>query len=144
MEALQSALQMAEEVSNQLWGAARTLAWVLLKPEVDPQDRTAKAPPEVGNLVEQWGVKRRYWAQLEVHFRRTLEALPQDRDAALSDWQQTLRQTAWAAFNGIAEDLAGDPTALKAVVKAEGQLAGGLAKLFKPDAALAHQSSASV
>ncbi len=133
VEALKEITQMAEDVSNQLWFAMRTLALLLLKPDVDPQDKGVKIPPEVGNMAQQWDVKRRYWSRLEIPFRRVLEWVPQDRDAALTEWQQTLRRTAWDAFNSIAEDLANDPRALKAFVTAQGQLAGGLKKALPQD-----------
>lgn len=132
LDALKDAIQMAENVSNQLWGAARTLAFIALKPDVDPQDRNVKIPPEVSNMIEQWGIKRQYWAQLEVPFRRILEQVPQDRDAALTEWQQTLRRAAWRAFDGIAENLAANPRTLKASVRGREQLARGLANVFEP------------
>lgn len=135
VETLQDITKMADDVSNQLWGAMRTLAILTLFPEVDPQDKTFRAPPEVGNLMAQWDFKRRYWSQLEVHFRRILEQVPQDRDVARRLWQQTLRRAAWTAFKGIAEDLAKDPRALKAFVNAQQQLAAGLARVL-PDSDL--------
>lgn len=135
VETLQDITKMADDVSNQLWGAMRTLAILALFPEVDPQDKTFRAPPEVGSLMAQWDFKRRYWSQLEVHFRRILEQVPADRDAARRAWQKTLRRVAWSAFNGIAKDLARDPRALKAFVNAQQQLAAGLAKVL-PDSNL--------
>ncbi|MBN2002687.1 MAG: type I-E CRISPR-associated protein Cse1/CasA [Anaerolineae bacterium] len=140
VEALQNITQMTEDVSGQLWGATRTLALLLLKPDADTQDKSAKIPPEVGNIMKQWDVKRRYWSRLEIPFRRALEAVPQDKDAALTEWQQTLRRVAWEAFNSIAEDLANDPRALKAFVKAQGQLAGGLKKVLPEDGAEAEEA----
>lgn len=132
---LRQVTQMSEDVSNQLWGAMRTLAHLSLCPEADLQDGNVKAPSEVGNMMAQWDVKRRYWSQLEVHFRRILEQLPLDRDAARAEWQQTLRQVAWRAFDSVAEDLANDPRALRAFVNARQQLAAGLARVLRQDGA---------
>ena len=142
VEALKHITQTAEDVSSQLWFAMRTLALLLLKPDVDPQDKNVKIPPEVGDVMEQWDVKRRYWSQLEIPFRRMLEFVPRDKDAALTDWQQTLRRVAWNAFDSIAEDLANDPHALKAYVKAQGQLAGGLKKVLPQDEGMAAEAQA--
>ena len=57
-----------------------------------------------------------------------LEALPDDVEGTLTDWRETLRRTAWAAFNRVAGDLERDPRNLKATVRARDQLAAGLGK----------------
>ncbi len=128
VNALQGITQTAENVSSQLWGAMRTLAQLLLNPESDLEGAHQPAREDLDAITDQWDVKRRYWSRLEIPFRRTLEFVPRDKDAAMTDWQQTLRRTAWNAFDSIAEDLANDPRALKAYVKAQRQLAGGLKK----------------
>lgn len=128
VEALQTALQMAEEASNQLWGAARTLATLFVCPEADQKDAHQPARDDLDKVMGQWDVKRRYWAQLEPPFRLTLETLPDNRDGALAEWRETLRRAAWHAFDGIAENLAANPRTLKAAVRAREQLAAGLGK----------------
>ncbi len=133
VEALQQITKMAEDVSSQLWGAMRTLAQLILNPESDLEGGRQPDPKDLNAITNQWDVKRRYWSRLEIPFRQTLAQVPQDKDAALTGWQETLRRTAWDAFNSIAEDLANDPRALKAYVKAQGQLAGGLKKVLPQD-----------
>lgn len=133
VEALQTITKTAEDVSSQLWGAMRTLAQLILCPESDLEGAHQPAREDLDAITNQWDVKRRYWSRLEIPFRRTLEQVPQDKDAALTAWQQTLRRTAWEAFGSIADDLANDPRALKAYVKAQGQLAGGLKKALPQD-----------
>lgn len=128
VENLRTALEMAEAVSNQLWGAARTLATLFLCPEADHEGARQPAPEDLNKVMGQWDVKRRYWAQLEPPFRLMLETLPADRDSALAEWQRTLRRAAWSAFDGVAENLAANPRTLKAAVRARDQLAAGLAK----------------
>jgi CRISPR system Cascade subunit CasA len=128
VEALQTALNMAEAVSNQLWGAARTLATLFVCPEADQEGAHQPDRGDLDKVMGQWDVKRRYWAQLEPPFRLTLEALPADRDGTLADWRETLRRAAWRAFDGAAENLADNPRTLKAAVRAREQLATGLGK----------------
>jgi len=138
VEALQTALDMAEAASNQLWGAARTLGTLFICPEFDFQEKR-KVPPEADSMLEQWGIKRRYWAQLESPFRLMLEALPADRDGALADWRKTLHRAAWRAFDGIAENLAANPRTLKAAVRAREQLAAGLGKALPEQESQTHE-----
>jgi CRISPR system Cascade subunit CasA len=128
VEALQTALEMAEAASNQLWGATRTLATLFVCPEADQKDAHQPAREDLDKVMGQWDVKRRYWLQLESPFRLTLEALPTDHDGALADWRKTLRRAAWRAFGGIAENLAANPRTLKAAVRAREQLAAGLGR----------------
>jgi CRISPR system Cascade subunit CasA len=142
VEALQNITKTAEDVSSQLWGAMRTLAQLTLCPESDLEGAHQPAREDLDAITNQWDVKRRYWSRLEVPFRRILELTPQDKDAALTEWQQTLRRTAWDAFNSIAEDLANDPRALKAFVRAQGQLAGGLRKVLPQDDGAAGKEAA--
>jgi CRISPR system Cascade subunit CasA len=128
VESLRTALEMAEAVSNQLWGAARTLAALFVCPEADQEGAHQPAREDLDKVMGQWDVKRRYWAQLEPPFRLMLETLPADRDTALAEWQRTLRRAAWRAFDGAAENLAANPRTLKAAVRARDQLAAGLEK----------------
>ncbi len=133
VEALQKALEMAEAVSNQLWGATRTLAALFVCPEADQEGAHQPAPEDLNRVMGQWDVKRRYWAQLESPFWLVLEAIPTDRDSALTEWRETLRRAAWRAFDGIADNLAANPRTLKAVVRAREQLAAGLGKALPQD-----------
>ena len=128
VDALRTALNMAEKARNQLWGATRTLATFLLSPEADTEGRHQPAREDLDSLTQQWAVERRYWSRLELPFRRTMEALPQGVNKALVIWRKTLWRTAWEAFDQVADNLGHDPRTLKAVVRARGQLAAGLSK----------------
>ena len=79
-------------------------------------------------MTRQWAMERRYWSGLELPFRETMEALPARKEEALGTWSQTLRRTAWNAFEAVAGNLGHDPRTLKGVVRAREQLAAGLAK----------------
>jgi CRISPR system Cascade subunit CasA len=130
VESLGTALTMAEETSRQLWGAARTLATFILSPEADLESARQPVREDLDALTHQWAVERRYWSRLELPFRRTMEALPQDTDEALTTWRRTLLKTVWEAFDQIADNLGHDPPTLKAVVRAREQLAAGLVKIL--------------
>jgi len=121
-------LGSAENVARQLWRAARTMATFVLTPQADNENAHKPAPEDQERLTAMWNIDRRYWSQLETPFRLTLEELPQDREVALMGWQQTLRRTAWDAFEAVAHDVETEPRALKAAVRGREQLAAGLSK----------------
>jgi len=127
VEALETALGMAESVARQLWGATRTLATFVLSPEADAQSARQLARGDLDSLMRQWAVERRYWSRLELPFGQTMEGLPKGLEEALEAWRKTLQRTAWKAFDQVADNLSHDPRTLKAVVRAGGQLAAGLA-----------------
>jgi CRISPR system Cascade subunit CasA len=131
VEHLSHALKMAETTASQLWGATRTLATLILSPEADTEGGRKPAREDLDQLMSQWTVDRHYWVQLETPFQETMEALPSDPEAALTDWQATLRKAAWRAFDRVTQQLSHDPQKLKAVVRARGQLAAGLKKAFR-------------
>lgn len=126
VERLTEALDMAEGVANQLWGATRTLATFVLSPQADTEAGRDPAREDLDQLMGQWAVGRYYWSQLETPFHETMETLPESREAALTDWQETLQRAAWSAFDHVADHLSHDPHKLKAVVRARGQLGAGL------------------
>lgn len=124
VEMLQTALGMAQETSNQLWGAAASLAKKMVQSAEDKEPHKDDWRP----LLDSWGIDRSYWAQLEPAFRLTMHQLTESPYDALATWQQTLRQTARSAFNAVADNLGTSPRTLRAVVQAQEQLSGGLAK----------------
>lgn len=130
VDALEMALKMAEDVSRQLWGATRQLAIFLLAPEADQPEARQPSPGDLNQVMEPWNVERRYWSQLEIPFRSTVEALPKGCDDALAGWRQTLRRAAWEAFEGAVQNLGTSPRALKAEIRARDQLAVGLARVL--------------
>jgi CRISPR system Cascade subunit CasA len=125
---LQQAVDMAETAGTQLRRAAWTLARLLLSPDSDLGSGREPDPNDMRALTGQWAVDRRYWSCLEIPFRETMEQLPEAPDEARENWRHTVLRTAWQAFDQVADNLGHDPAALKAVVRAGGQLGAGLAK----------------
>ncbi len=121
-------LGVAEDVAHQLWGAARTMATLVLAPQAESEGAHQPAREDLDRVMAPWGIERRYWSRLEVPFRLALEGLPHNREETLASWQQTLRRTAWETFDGAADDVESDPRALKAAVRGRDQLAAGLGK----------------
>jgi CRISPR system Cascade subunit CasA len=130
---LQIALDMAETASHQLWGATNTLAALLLSAESDLEDGHRPTAGDVKPLIRHWGAERPYWSRLEIPFMEAVQTLPRDPDGTLEQWRGAVLRAAWEAFDHVAEGLAHDPRALKAVVRASGKLAAGLAKALPAD-----------
>lgn len=129
VDQLQSLLTLAENISNQLWGSTNTLACYLVKPDYDPTDRKSRPRREdIDPLLGSWGVLRHYWARLEPPFQQVIVDLPVKTDETIQFWQEILRATARDALSHITDNLETTPRALKATVKARGQLEAGLAK----------------
>lgn len=125
---LDTMLRLAQDVSQQLWGAARTMATYVLAPQADSETAHQPMREDLDRVMAPWGVERRYWGRLEAPFRLALEDLPERREDTLAAWQQTLRTTAWIVFDSVAQEVETDPRALKATVRGREQLASGLAK----------------
>ena len=132
VESLRMALAMAERVSRLIWGAAQTLAQFVVAPNQDQPGARKPRREDVAPLVQGWAIERRFWSRLELPFRKTMEGLPQDRAGTLAKWRDTLRETAWYAFEQVAEEVSHDTRCLKAVVRARGQLGAGLGKELSP------------
>lgn len=128
VDSLSNVLKMAEDAAHQLWGAVRTLATFILSPEADAPGARQPAREDLDRLTDEWAVERRYWSRLEVPFRQTIVGIPDEPDATLEAWRNTLFQTAWAAFDEAANNQEGGNTrTLKAIVRARDQLTAGLA-----------------
>jgi CRISPR system Cascade subunit CasA len=125
---LSEALKMAEDVRRQLWGATRTLATFILSPQADGSEARKPASKDLDGLTNQWAIERDYWSRLEIPFRQTLVALPDDEEVALSTWRSVLLRTAWESFDRVTRNLGTAGPAFKAEVRARDQLALGLAK----------------
>ena len=130
VESLREALAVAEAVSGQLWGATRRLATLLLSPDADTGEGHQPDRKDVDGLLNRWAVDRAYWARLERPFLRLVEDLVRRGEDAVEEWRETVRRTAWEAFNRLDKDLGRDPRTLKAAVRARGQLAAGLKKVL--------------
>lgn len=127
VDRLQSLLALAENVSNQLWGATNTLACYLVKPGYDPSDRNSRPRREdIDPLLGSWGVLRHYWSRLEPSFQQVIVDLPTKLAETVEFWQTVLRSTARDALARVTDNLETTPRALKATVKARGQLEAGL------------------
>jgi CRISPR type I-E-associated protein CasA/Cse1 len=122
------ALERAEAVSQQLWGAARTLATYLIAPNQDAGEGRSAQREDLDQLMGGWDIQRPYWAKLEVPYFRLMERLPSESEAALADWITLLRQTARDSLERVVSMVENGPRGYKAAVHARQQLASGLTK----------------
>ena len=127
VESLAEALQMAEAASRQLWGAARTMATILLSFHAGTEGARQPLREDLDSAMGPWSIERRFWSHLETPFHSLIEELPRSREIALDDWRRVLVRHAWEAFDAAAEGVGSSPRALKAVVRGRDQLAAGLA-----------------
>lgn len=138
LDDLDTALEMAEGVKSALKESVFWMALLVVAPTIEgtyPKalKKVSQGVKEAASLYSApWGVERRYWSRLELPFRVALERLPQDREAALTEWRKTLVRIARDAFEAAAEDVETDARRLKAAVEGRGQLAAGLAKALPP------------
>ncbi|HNS52988.1 MAG TPA: type I-E CRISPR-associated protein Cse1/CasA [Anaerolineae bacterium] len=137
VERLDEALRLAERTRDQLWGAARTLARLVLSPAADLSEGHDPAPEDIQALTGAWALERGFWVRLELPFRRLVEGLPLALGAAMDGWQAAVHRAAWAAFDQVAHGLEYGARGLKATVRARDQLAGGLTGLTLGPRALA-------
>ena len=127
---LKEATDRAEAAARQLWGACRTLATFVIKPDADAEGAKPPVREDLDRLTASWAAERHYWAALELPFRQLLVALPDDPAAATAAWHEATRRAARRALDQTI-DLAGDDgRALKAAVRARGQLAYGLKQVY--------------
>ncbi len=126
---LKNAVDFADTVRSKLWGATNTLAKLIISPTADQKDGKQPDPKNVASLTAHWGVERLFWSALEVPFLEFLQDLPND-PSAMNRWKEALKRIAWESLS-TAERMAGESSnALKAAVKADGVLGGGLKDLF--------------
>ena len=90
---------------------------------------------EIEDWVSHAGIERAYWARLDVPFQEFVVRLPTDREGARIDWQQTLEDAAYGAFDKIALYAGDDGRSLKALVYGRQALAYSL----RQDLPLIHQ-----
>jgi len=130
VEHLRTGLEAAQNVRRELMRAVSRLANLFLSPTADDKEGHRPDPKDVNNLMAHWAVERHYWAALEVPFLDFLQTLPHDPEKSQERWTQVLVQTARDSL-AQAENLAGTGTrALRAAVRARGQLEGRLTKVF--------------
>lgn len=130
VDSLRTALEAAENTRKKLYGALAKMATLKLAPTAEDEEGHAPDPKDVKNLINHWAADRQYWATLEAPFFQLLRDLPEEGEKAINRWDIALQDSVWAAFNHAADMAGNDARALRASVKARGQLAGGLKKLF--------------
>jgi CRISPR system Cascade subunit CasA len=119
VEDLKDALHRGEETRGALRSALDELAKVLGSRE------------KFGDLVRHLGAERLFWSRLEEPFHVFLTGLPTNRDEAFESWENTLRKTAFGAFEDATRDLDSSARTLRALVKARRRLNIELARIFK-------------
>lgn len=125
---LAEGIRLSHQVRDRLMQAVSRMAAVILSPTVDEGGRRPDRK-DVKDLMSHWAVERRFWASLDVPFLKFMEDLPSDPDEASKEWKRALVQSAWESLEQ-AENFAGEsPRAMKAAVRARGQLGGALKKL---------------
>lgn len=129
---LQTALNSAEEVRKQIWGALNTAAGIFLAPQSDQAEGRTADPKDKAKLTEHWNAEALYWASLEVPFYHLLEALPQNDEQAMQEWQMTLQTTARKVIEQTLSSLGSNARALKAAAQGRIQFLAGLKKIFTP------------
>ncbi len=130
VDLLDQALDKADQVRAQLWGAVSNTAGLYLAPESDqPSPDSKKAnPDDVKKLVATLDPESRYWQLLELPFYRFLDELPQLGEDALNGWIVTLRQVALQVYDSVVRQLGNNVKALKASTRGQNILRAGLKK----------------
>jgi hypothetical protein len=136
VERLEQALAAAESVSQQLWGAARTLATYLVAPHQDSGEGRSAQREDLDQLMGGWDIQRPYWAKLEVPYFQLMERLPHAGEEALDDWFTLLRRTARDSLERVVAMVENGPRGYKAAVQARQQLAAGLARVLPAQEAM--------
>jgi hypothetical protein len=152
---LTTALTIAEKVGKLLNRCTYLIAWLVYKPTTPDEkfdepkknfdeqtliDNKLKAgqndkskdkeAQQTYKLFSSFGIERLYWSQLENHFYRFLQNLPDQPEAAVKEWRGHLRRTARAVFTQAQQYAGNDRRALRASVQAEAQFERGLAWLL--------------
>lgn len=128
---LKTCLEQAEEVRKSLWVAVNQMADIFLAPNADFDEGRNADKKEKQALMDHLFVENHYWAELEIPFYQLLNTLPLGDDSAMDAWENSLRETAWFAFNFAADYLGFSPEALKARAKGGRVLGGRLKEIFK-------------
>ncbi len=131
--ALAEALDTAESLRRQLWGALSNLASLLLSTESDLEEGRKANPDDVKRMIYHWGAEGFYWKELELPFFRLLDSLSDNNHQAKEDWTQSLRRAGYMAFTHAAKQCGNDTKGLKAVAKATLQLRHGMKLVLEPE-----------
>jgi len=136
--ALKQALDIAEEVGNELSHSAWRLARLLVVPEADRLNQQQKV--DVQRLAEHLAPGRSYWAQLGISFPQLVTELAEDitvdgqtvryGDKSIAWWAKEVRRAAENAFRSVADSLDRCARMLKAVSRADIAFRGGLNRVL--------------
>jgi len=127
---LQKRIEIANDIRKKLYGALARMATLILSPTADNEEGHKPDKKDVQNLMDHWESERQYWAALEAPFFQLMRDLPSKGEDAITQWDIVLQETAQTAFDYAAHMAGNDARALRASVRARGQLAGGLKMLF--------------
>ena len=130
VDGLHIVLEAAENTRKKLYGALAKMATLILSPTADDPEGHQPDKKDKQNMIDHWSAERQYWASLEVHFFTLLRDLPSKGEEAITQWDKALQNSTWSAFNYAAKMAGNDARALRASVRAQGQLASGLKDLF--------------
>lgn len=130
---LTAQLERAQQTRNQLWGAARTLATLLLSPDADLPDGRQPDSKDIENMTTHWNIEQRYWGGLALPFHVLLNDLPDDRLKAVDFWETTIRKQAHKALSQAIQMAGNSTAALKASAKSSRQLRAGLKKIWSDE-----------
>jgi CRISPR system Cascade subunit CasA len=139
VERLRNALSLAEDVRRQLEEARDWLVWLwLIKPNdtKPPERKVRNKDNQFIRLQARFEISHSYWWRLEEPFHKAMKGLASDEihtEHAMLIWRDTLKDSAREAFQELVGGIEKSPRALKAKVKAEGRLRGGLAYALKTD-----------
>ncbi|MHC1771730.1 MAG: type I-E CRISPR-associated protein Cse1/CasA [Flexilinea sp.] len=129
---LQEALDLAEMIRTQLWGAIAKLAGLFLSPDMDLENGRKPAKEDINRMIEHWNPEKIFWAALEIPFFHFLEALVIQPEEVMEQWKAELRSAGLKAFEQTVSLSGNDVKALKAAAKSRVQFFGGLKKVLEP------------
>ena len=123
------ALKQAEDIAGALDKALHTLArHILLR---GGSGKTKKSDRD--DLIQNWGARERYWAELEQRFQPFIHKLIGDSDTAMRHWTAALRETALGAMALASRRAGGRAPAIKGSILAERDLRRALKKLIREE-----------
>jgi len=128
---LERALDRAEQVRAQLWGAVNRLAGLLLAHESNQNDAHRADPNAVKQLIAHWNPEGHYWQALELPFYHFMETLPDQPQTAYEEWIELLRRTGRSVFEKASEMAGTSSAAFKASANARVIFESGLKKVLE-------------
>lgn len=134
VEQLEIALQHAEDAARALQQASVLLARRLLYPNRQGTGLAKAQAEEAGRFARHLAITEKYWSALETPFFRTIRTLPDAPDDTLGDWLNTIRNTAFSAFDQTTRALDQSARTLQAVTNSREFLTQKLRYLSEPQA----------